>query len=41
MPESSKMLNSLDPGIHRDDVASGKHVFLERHQVTIFTISNQ
>jgi len=28
MPESSKSLNSLDPGIRRDDVVSGKHAFL-------------
>ena len=28
--ESSKVLISLDPGIRRDDVVSGKHVFLDR-----------
>jgi len=31
MPESSKVLNSLDPGLRRDDVVSGKHVFLTGH----------
>ena len=27
--ESSKSLNSLDPGLRRDDVVSGKHAFLK------------
>ena len=33
MPESSKVLNSLDPGLRRDDVVSGKYVFLTGHQI--------
>jgi len=28
-PESSKSLNSMDPGIRRDDVVSGNHAFLD------------
>jgi len=28
-PESSMGLKFLDPGIRRDDVASGKHVLLD------------
>ena len=31
MPESSNVLNSLDPGIRRNDVVSGKRVFLTKH----------
>ena len=31
MPESSNVLNSLDPGIRRDDVVLGKRVFLTGH----------
>ena len=29
--ESSKSLNSLDPGLRRDDVVSEKHAFLNRY----------
>ena len=28
-PESSQSLNSLDPGLRRDDVVSEKHAFLD------------
>jgi len=35
MPESSKVLNSLDPGIRWDDVVSRKPVFLDRHYLVI------
>ena len=31
MPESSNLLNSLDPGLRRDDVVSGKHAFMDGH----------
>jgi len=31
MPESSKSLNSLDPGMRRDDVVSGIHAFMAGH----------
>ena len=34
MPESSKSLNPLDPGMRRDDVVSGKYAFLNRYYLT-------
>jgi hypothetical protein len=33
MPESSKALNSLDPGISRDDEVSGKLAFPDRDRL--------
>ncbi len=38
-PESSKPLNSLDPGLRRDDVVSGIHAFLDGYRVSLFSIS--
>ena len=38
MPESSNVLNSLDPGIRRDDVVSGKRVFLDGHYLICFLL---
>jgi len=35
MPESSKSLNSLDPGIRRDDVVPGKHSFLNGYYIDL------
>ena len=32
-PESSMSLNSLDPGLRRDDVVSGTRVFLDGYQL--------
>ena len=31
--ESSMVLNTLDPGLHRDDVVSGKREFMDRYQL--------
>jgi len=33
------MMNSLDPGLRRDDVDSGKHAFLDGHYLTRISLT--